>query len=77
MPRMNQLRVNPADVTAGRVINPQSTGPKGNIPIDQPLDLRRSPVLLASLPGLGSGPDAVVRQFNGGRSVPKQRILVP
>ena len=37
----------------------------------------RSPVMLASLPGIGSGPDAIMRQFNGGRTVPMTRILVP
>jgi len=42
-----------------------------------PTAISRSPVMIASLPGLGSGPDAVLRQFNGGRNVPKSRILVP
>ncbi len=40
-------------------------------------NLMRSPVMLASLPGLGSGPDAVIRQFYGGRATPKQRLLIP
>ena len=34
----------------------------------------RSPVMLASLPGLNSGPDAVLRQFRGGRGAPQGRI---
>jgi hypothetical protein len=42
-----------------------------------PTAISRSPVMLASLPGIGSGPDAVLRQFNGGGSAPKSRLLVP
>jgi hypothetical protein len=39
--------------------------------------IQRSPAMLASLPGMGSGPDAVLRQFYSTRDVPQQRILVP
>ena len=42
-----------------------------------PTGLERSNVMLACLPGVSSGPDAVIRQFNGGRTAPQSRIFVP
>ena len=42
-----------------------------------PAYLKRNSYLLASLPGTASGPDSVMRQFNGGRDVPKTRLFVP
>ena len=36
----------------------------------------RSSLMISSLPGIGSGPDAVQRQFNGGRPVTSYRLLV-
>lgn len=41
-----------------------------------PQRITRSRTMLASLPGIGSGPDAVLRQF-GGRNSPTNRLLVP
>lgn len=49
----------------------------GNLMPPPDAEVTRSPVMLASLPGIGSGPDAILRQFNGGRRVPKSRLLIP
>jgi hypothetical protein len=46
-------------------------------PPPQVNELARSPIMLASTPGMGRGPDAVLRQFYGGRAVPKSRIFTP
>ena len=59
----SMTRVAPAAATAPTPPLPNPTG--------------RSTVMLAGLPGIGSGPDAILRQFQGGREVPMQRILVP
>jgi hypothetical protein len=58
---------------------PVATAPAPSIAQNAPPPsaISRSPVMLASLPGLGSGPDAVLRQFNGGGNAPKSRLLVP
>ena len=39
-----------------------------------PPELRRSPVMIASLPGVMGGADAVIRQYNGGTVIPKGRF---
>lgn len=70
-----QSRLGVVDPERYSKISPNAQTTPGMAPPD--LETTRSPVMLASLPGLGSGPDAVLRQFNGGRRVPKARLLIP
>lgn len=40
-----------------------------------PSSMARSPIMLASLPNVGSAPDAILRQHLGGRAVPGGRLF--
>lgn len=75
MPSLDSRR---SDVDPTRYTRLQSNIPNvASMPPMPDMEVTRSPIMLASLPGVGSGPDAVLRQFNGGRRVPKGRLLVP
>lgn len=42
-----------------------------------PIAIRRSPVMLSSLPPISTDVDGVIRQFYGGPNVPTRRLVSP
>lgn len=44
---------------------------------EPPIAVRRSPVMISSIPAIAAGADGITRQFYGGAHVPTRRILVP
>ena len=71
-----------ANSTAADMSGYEATPPAA--PVQQPpagiaprTGMERHPMMIASMPGISSGPDAILRQFNGGRAVPQSRIYVP
>lgn len=63
-----------------RQINPQPVGGepfRPNPAPEPPLVIRRSPVLISSLPRISTDVDGVSRQFYGGPNVPTRRLILP
>jgi hypothetical protein len=47
------------------------------MPPELPIAIRRSPVMISSLPPISTSVDGVLRQFYGGRNVPTRRLVTP
>jgi hypothetical protein len=45
------------------------------LPPEAPVAIRRSPVMISSLPPISTSVDGVLRQFYGGRNVPTRRLV--
>lgn len=75
MPPMSKLTMSPEDFDAR--YQPQTPMPADAPPqlIPPRNEMARSPVMLASLPGTGSSPDAILRQHLGGRTSSGGRFL--
>lgn len=57
--------------------NPQSLRmPAGNAP-QHPVVVRRSPVMISSLPSISTDVDGVSRQFYDGPNIPTRRLILP
>lgn len=55
--------------------NPVGVGAApAHMPTPQPPYLGRNPVMLSSLPTIGTAEDASLRQFYGGRNLPMRRL---
>jgi hypothetical protein len=44
---------------------------------EPPIAIRRSPVMISSLPSIATGADGTARQFYGGANVPTRRLILP
>jgi hypothetical protein len=44
---------------------------------EPPIAIRRSPVMISSLPAIATGGDGFARQFYGGANVPTRRLMIP
>lgn len=79
MPSMQASRVDlPADRyrrMPNAVSNPQSFHVQ-NAP-ELPTVIRRSTVMISSLPSIATDVDGVARQFYGGQKVPTRRLMLP
>lgn len=59
-------RIDPAQSTAAAIPAPEL-----------PIAIRRSPVMISSLPSIATDVDGVARQFYGGPHVPTRRLILP
>lgn len=59
----------------GRVPIHQPFNP--SLPPQLPIAIRRSPVMISSLPPISTNVDGVLRQFYGGQNVPTRRLVTP
>lgn len=49
-----------------------------NVPApEMPVVIRRSPIMISSLPSISTDVDGVARQFYGGQRVPTRRLILP
>lgn len=48
-----------------------------SLPPEPPIVIRRSPVLISSLPIISTNVDGITRQFYGGRTLPMRRLITP
>lgn len=47
------------------------------VPPELPIAIRRSPVMISSLPSISTASDGISRQFYGGAHVPTRRLVLP
>lgn len=47
------------------------------LPPEPPIAIRRSSVLISSLPIISTNVDGITRQFYGGRTLPMRRLITP
>jgi hypothetical protein len=48
-----------------------------NLPPEPPIVIRRSPVMISSLPAISTDVDGIARQFYGGQNAPTRRLILP
>jgi hypothetical protein len=48
-----------------------------HLPPEPPVVIRRSPVMISSLPSIATNVDGIARQFYGGPNVPTRRLVLP
>lgn len=53
------------------------TGFRPGLPPEPPIAVRRSSVMISSLPSIATDVDGIARQFYGGPNVPTRRLSLP
>jgi len=78
---MPSLRVSRVELDPSRYRRisptPDPVGFRPNPAPEPPIAIRRSPVMISSLPAIATDRDGLARQFYGGPNVPTRRLTLP
>jgi hypothetical protein len=77
---MPSMRASLVDLSPDRYHRIEPAEPTIAKPIpapELPIVIRRSPVMISSLPSIATDVDGIARQFYGGPHVPTRRLILP